>query len=394
VPTLQDIANYAKVSTATVSKVVNRRPDVGAKSVAMVENAMATLNYQPRGAGRPHGNGLNGSKNGSKTRRTNRIALLIPGISRAQINSLVYMDVLHGVERVVREAGKSFVLTHLEPGVACSKEIFSQQVDGVIVFGEVSDQRLAVKLRSMPCVQVMGQIKDEGWWDHVSYDNAKLGKIAAHYLLERGHRHVAFICNTHRDFFIERGKCLQAVMEAAGGTCLLQIDDNLHNESGKVIRIAHQRLQALLDPVFTETTANRSPVDQDDRKRTEGKPRTALFLAADTLAPPVCAELKRRGLVLGSDIDVISCNNEEMLLAHLDPCPATIDIHAEQIGQKAVEQLLWRIDQRRAPRITLALEPTLVAGEIGETSYGDVHDHRRHQTGEDTNGQTKHELVN
>ncbi|MEI6169326.1 MAG: hypothetical protein WCS52_19255 [bacterium] len=43
------------------------------------------------------------------------------------------------------------------------------------------------------------------------------------------------------------------------------------------------------------------------------------------------------------------------------PFPA-IDIHVEQVG-RTVEQLLWRIDHPRDPRVTVALEPTLVSSD-------------------------------
>ena len=41
----------------------------------------------------------------------------------------------------------------------------------------------------------------------------------------------------------------------------------------------------------------------------------------------------------------------------------TIDIHAEQLGRRAVEQLLWRIEHPDEPRVTTALDPALVEGE-------------------------------
>lgn len=97
-------------------------------------------------------------------------------------------------------------------------------------------------------------------------------------------------------------------------------------------------------------------------------PPTALFLSGDVLAPAVCGDLQRRGIHLGREMDVVSCNNEQMLLSHLYPRPATLDIHAERIGQKAVEQLLWRIENPGAPRATTALEPTLVAGIDADTN--------------------------
>lgn len=354
--TIQDIAAHIGMSPATVSKVVNRRPDVGADTIRVVENAIAELGYKPRRRGRPAGRRGNG--NG---RRTNRIALLAPGIPRAQMNSPVYMDLLHGVEGAVRDAEKSFLLTHLPPNSPCPPQIFPQKVDGVILFGPTGNKRLATKLRSMPCVQVMGKIEREGWWDHVSYNNSRLGEIAAKYLLDRGHRQVVFISSMEKDFFLERGNALKRALQAAGGDSMEFVDESLEDESGSFIRIVPEGLQKVFDQIMAAIDNQASRTAHPELGiRNSGSP-TAIFLAADTLAPAVCAELQRRGLTAGEDVDLISCNNEQMLLNHVHPRPATIDIHAEQVGRKAVEQLLWRIDHPTEPRVTIALEPTLVS---------------------------------
>jgi DNA-binding LacI/PurR family transcriptional regulator len=364
-----------------VSNVLNRRPDVAASTIEAVQAALQELNYTPRRRGRPRGARRHGANAG---RRTNRIALLVPGIPRSYINSPVYMDVLHGVEAAVRSADKSFVLLRLEPGAPCPSQLFPQKVDGVVLFGPVADKRLAAKLHAMPCVQVMGRIEREGWWDQVSYDNARLGEIAAGYLLGRGHRDVAFVSNSDSGpHLVERCYVFKESIRTAGGDCLELIDDQLLTDTGTIQQVNQQRLATLLDQVsgircqVSGRAQNPEPGPPspalDTRPRHSPPPLapTALFLAGDVLAPAVCGELQRRGLVVGQDIDVVSCNNEQMLLSHLHPRPATIDIHAERVGHKAVEQLLWRIQHPTAPRATTALEPTLVEGtRLRSKSYG------------------------
>jgi LacI family transcriptional regulator len=338
-PTIDDVAAEAGVSRSTVSLVLNDRDVLKPETVDSVRRVIGELGYEAAPPGRRRGG------RDRKRRATNRIALLAPGIPRAAMNSAVYMDVLHGVEAGVRESGKSFQLVHLPPHEPCPTQIFTQKVDGVVVFGPV-DERVARRLNGTPCVQVMGAIDGDDRWDHVTYDNGRLGQIAAEYAIARGHRHAAFISANNPDLFMERGKIFSNTLVAAGGSNVDFIDPAIEDKTGTAIRIIPERLQALFDKV--------AAVDPQP---------TCLFLAADTLAPAVCAELQRRGLRIGKNLDVISCNNEQMLLNHLHPRPATIDIHAELVGQKAVEQLLWRIDHPRQPRVTMALAPTLVEGE-------------------------------
>ena len=58
---------------------------------------------------------------------------------------------------------------------------------------------------------------------------------------------------------------------------------------------------------------------------------------------------------------LVSCNNELPYLDRLNPPPATLDIRAESIGRRSVEQLLWRLGHSTVPeRIRKLVEPSLI----------------------------------
>ena len=67
------------------------------------------------------------------------------------------------------------------------------------------------------------------------------------------------------------------------------------------------------------------------------------------------------GLV-GRDLSLVSCNYEPSLLSGLYPTPTTIDIHAEVIGRRAVDQLAWRLTHDDAVGLDVGVAPALVAG--------------------------------
>ena len=90
---------------------------------------------------------------------------------------------------------------------------------------------------------------------------------------------------------------------------------------------------------------------------------TAVFVPGDSVAVMVYRALYVRGLTVGRDLSVISCNNETPLLAGLYPQLTTIDIHAEAIGRRTVDQLAWRMTHRGQPANDVALEPSIVEGE-------------------------------
>jgi DNA-binding LacI/PurR family transcriptional regulator len=70
--------------------------------------------------------------------------------------------------------------------------------------------------------------------------------------------------------------------------------------------------------------------------------------------------LRRLGIKIGTDIQVVSCNNERSILAGLDPMPASIDLRPEEIGRKAVEQLRWRlVHPQDKSKVMVEIEPVL-----------------------------------
>lgn len=335
--TIKDIADHACVSIATVSKVLNRKTDVGVATVAKVEKSLAELGYRQVSRGRPRGSM-------STPKRTKRIGMLIPGLPISAMNSPVYMDVLYGVEEAVHERGLCLVLNRLAKNAQLPTTIFSQKVDGIILFGPPSDPRLANKLRSEACVQVMNVAPEHGLWDHVSYDNSKVGVLAADFLLKRQHKNVAFMSGYPQgEIFNQRKEIFRKTMEDNDGRVLSLCHDNLIDDSGKIQQVNSEIMASLVTEML-----NASP-----------KP-TAVFLSADTIAQSFYSEMSRRHLTIGVDISVISCNNEELLLSHLYPRPISIDIHTKEIGRAAVEQLMKRIESPSKPRANLALDPSLV----------------------------------
>jgi len=94
------------------------------------------------------------------------------------------------------------------------------------------------------------------------------------------------------------------------------------------------------------------------------RPRpTAIFSPADSIAAMTYRALASRGLQPGSEIAVVSCNNERSLVAGLWPALATIDVHLRQIGRLAVRQMTRRITgEFDGSAVTIEVKPIFLAG--------------------------------
>ena len=75
--------------------------------------------------------------------------------------------------------------------------------------------------------------------------------------------------------------------------------------------------------------------------------------------------LVQRGIRPGSDVQIISCNNEQSGLAMLSPRPATIDLGTDEIGRWAVTRLVNRIARPSEPPIRMLIAPKLVVPPNG-----------------------------
>ncbi len=339
--TIYDIAAQAGVSTGTVSKVINHGDGVRPATALLVRQTMAALGYEAPPPGQRRG-----YRRPDRKRRTNRLALIVPGMMRSVFQSPVYMDVQHGIERGARAHGQAMLLSHIPYGAPLPLRMVPEKIDGAIVFGWSDEPRLLRQLQGLPVVRVMGIVEPFAGYDHVTYDNQAIGGIAGDYLLRKGHFHCGFIGSiTPEGLFGERGAGFARCLAAAGGTVQSETDDRLAIITPDMHRGDRDRLGMVLDRLLA------------------GRPRpTGLFVPSDMLTAAAYPLLYERGMIPGQDIDVVSCNNEELLLGNLHPRPAAIDIHAELVGFQAVEQLLWRLENPAAPRAVVKLEPSLVPG--------------------------------
>jgi DNA-binding LacI/PurR family transcriptional regulator len=92
-----------------------------------------------------------------------------------------------------------------------------------------------------------------------------------------------------------------------------------------------------------------------DESRPDG-----LFIGTDLTTSMVYPFLAERGIRVGTDIKVISCDAEEARLSGMHPRPASIDIGAEEIGYRCVGRLLNRIERPDGPPLIIQVTPHLV----------------------------------
>jgi len=344
-PTIKDVATRAGVSTSLVSLVINNRPKVSPHREAKVRAAMKELGYEPPPPGRRRGPRLN------SRRPTHRVAMIVTVRNALRLQAPVYGDLLQAIADASAGLGKSMTIHHLEASELTPEVGHAlKQSEGVIFFGQPVRGPLFRELHKIPCVRVLGLVDSQGYWDQVTYDNSVIGRIAADYLLEKGCRRAAYLGPTKLTpdgdrITEERGTVFREVLESHGCQVVCTGEMNVMAEVGNRHAIHVAKFEAAVDHLLSGA-----------------KRPTAIFVPGDLMANTLHNVLLTRGLKPGKDVLIVSVNNERLLLDHLSPRPATIDVHATAIGRAAVDVLQRRIANPRSPRSVLVLQPSLVLG--------------------------------
>lgn len=182
--TIKEVASAAGVSTQTVSRVINDRPDVSPKTRKRVQEVIDKLGYQPSALAR--------------SLIQQRSYTL--GVVTAGLKYIGPSRTLSGITSAAEEAGYSLLLKELPHFDANDVEpifqkLLSRHVDGIIwAVPEVGRNRDWVQSPvdiGVPIVHLAMQPQDG--IGVVSIDNYHGGRMAAEHLIEQGYQHIGHI---------------------------------------------------------------------------------------------------------------------------------------------------------------------------------------------------------
>lgn len=342
--TILDVARTAKVSAGTVSRVINGHPSVSSDNLDRVIRAIESLNYSPRQR--------KASMIDVNPLEHKNILLLMLGMDRSLVSIPVVASALHGVEKGIGEAKANLMIADL-PGVDRVPEVLSRKrIDGVILKGALQgdlihrmNPDLIDRLKALPTVWVLGR-PTGCWGDVVQVNDMLVGQIAAEHLISRGHRRLAFISpKPSQVTLMRRQASFTFFAEQAGAKVKAYLGEEQAWQFPSPAVDHVELVQGLVDKLLAER----------DRP-------TAIFAPDDSVGAMTARALSARGLQAGREISLMSCNNDRSLLMGVYPALTTIDVHADQIGYRAVDQLAWRMAHDDQPWFDSGIEPTLVEG--------------------------------
>jgi DNA-binding LacI/PurR family transcriptional regulator len=330
---VEKVATRAGVSIATVSRVMNNHPNVSNDKVEMVRKAIKDLNINKA------------ITRGSKALRSaNTIAFVVTNRNAATSYSYVLTETIHRVSEVLAERGYNTVLADISEGKELPRIFATSSVAGMILSGDIKDENIIKHIKDIPQVWVTSHYAEGK--DIALAGNEAVGRVAAQYVLSRGHKSSLLICpfrsepyNSRCDFF--EYTCMRNEIDVT------RINGNLKMPGKNEILDINWFNSVSYDLVrkFLEL---------------EQKP-TSIFIPNDMITGAFYRGLYEKGIIPGKDFEIVSCGNDLLILSSLYPIPTTIDIGPKLMAERAVEQLLWRINNQEEERNFKAfIEPILV----------------------------------
>ncbi len=345
-----EVARLAGVSQATVSKVVNGHRSVSSSTAQAVRKAMREIGYVPPPAAR---------RRGPRTRvsegiRTGCVALLEFGDAH-RLHAGIFSEQLRGVAGALSQQRINLVFAHVDEEGDLPPIVEDEAVDGILGMGQKPGARLWAKLQRFPLVWVTSQTTPSN--DHVLPGNEAVGQLAMEFLLRRGHERLGCL-NPLGGYPVYRSRCESFHFSAfrAGRKVEMFLDDPSPRPT--IGELGFDGLERLVRPLVRRVKEASPPV-------------TGLFVPDDLLTAVVYRAMGAEGVEPGRDVEIVSVANEKTYLAGLSPRPATVDVGAETMGKRAVEQLLWRMRHPHERRqVTVTIDPVLIEPEESDGSPG------------------------
>ncbi len=183
--TIKDVAQTCNVSTQTVSRVINKRPDVSPETRELVEKAIAEMGYQPSALARS-----------LVQQRSYTLGVIMAGLKYVGVS-----QTLNGIAGECENSGYSVFLKELPrfdtPDIVpVIESLMAQHVEGIIFAGPEWNENVMVAQSQLPsfCPPIVFmKCQPNPNYTTISIDNYGGARAAVEYLLSLGRRHVGLI---------------------------------------------------------------------------------------------------------------------------------------------------------------------------------------------------------
>jgi len=311
---MRKVAERADVAISSVSRVLSGHPDVSDRMRARVQAAVAELEYEPDFVAQ-------------SLRRGQTLSV---GFVLGDISNPLLADVVLGAERELRHNGYSMLLMSSEndPDLDVRSVRFfdTRRVDGMIlsIVDETNEGLLeALRQVKVPVVLVDREVGEDVGASSVVADHRSGMREAVEHLIRLGHRRIALIGGSRATLPGRRREAgLHDAVQASAAAIEVEI----------------------LDGPFSQAHGAQATTRLLDRR----DPPTALVCGSNQLLVGCLSVLNARGVVVGDDISLVTCDDVPASLVFRPPL-ASISRDMVGLGRSAAELLVRRLGHAGPP---------------------------------------------
>ncbi len=341
---VSDIAQKAGVSPATVSRVLHGGRGVSKEKIASVHRALDASKSMPR------------MRNCKARMACGNVALLMFDPDDLHSSSIeLYRTILH-LEAALRARKIELTFCVVNDKSGLPRSVTEGKINALLLAGGDYPPRYKVAIESLPGVWLTTRRDGEG--DILMAGNEDMGRMAAEYLLKRGHKNLAYF-QIPDDHPVHAIRCEFFEFTAARAKATVQ------RFSAKAPKFE--------GPELSDWKHLYECVRQQISVLAASKPRpTGIFISLGMLTGMVYRALGECGLRPGKDVEVVCCDQTMPMLMSLTPRPASIRVDTTAIADRAVEELMAQVEgrQQQSKKVRILIEPQLQKGDVQGDKFG------------------------
>ncbi|MGL4797153.1 MAG: LacI family DNA-binding transcriptional regulator [Paraclostridium sp.] len=308
--TIKDVAKKAGVSISTVSRVINDSKPVTDEVKQKVLDVIKETGYVPNPLARS-----------LVTKKSQLIGVIVPEVSDSFVSEL-----LNGIEEVAKMYDYDILLANTysdkEQELKSINLLRAKQVEGIVMMSwKVDEEHLEyIQNCGIPAVYVSKTARDYDVYS-VSISNADATYDMTKYLIDKGHKKIAFMMTSEDDTVLEAERYVG--FEKAMDDHNLEVDKSLVKNAGTTYKYGYKKMKELLD---------------------EGNIPDAVFVTGDEAAIGALNAICDAGYRVPEDISVAGFNDAK-IAAMYRPKLTTVHQPLYDMGAVAIRMVIKMIDK-------------------------------------------------
>ena len=336
--TIKDIAIRAKVSSSTVSRVLNKDETLSVtketrQNILQVAKDLKYIPVKKRGT----------TKDSSHKSKA-KVGIVLCQSLEEELSDPYFLPIRQGIESECRNQGLSDVEVFRLQNLNSSQ--FRSDIDGLIVIGKANPEFIEKVSVGTQHIIYIDHCPNDNKYDSVIIDFKKATDKVLDHLLGIGYKRIGYI----------GGKAV----EHSTNKSLAITDDRQTTFENRMKKENLYDINNIHIGDFTMTQG----YELMKFALKQGNLPNAFFIASDPMAIGALRALKESNLRVPEDVAIVSFNDIEMASYASTPL-TTVKVHTEEMGRAGVRLLIERIKGRKIPLKVIAPTELVIRESCG-----------------------------